>query len=48
MFAASWRIFFFIIFLYRNVALYYVSHDFRRSVRYSERKKKSEMLRWGA
>ena len=31
---------FFFIFLYRNVALYYVSHDFGRSVRYSERKKK--------
>ena len=31
---------FFFIFLYRNVALYYVSHDFGRSFRYSERKKK--------
>ena len=40
MFAPSWRMVFFFIFLYRNVALYYVSHDFGRSVRYSEREKK--------
>ena len=33
---------FFFIFLYRNVALYYVSHDFGRSVRYSETKKQGK------
>ena len=33
---------FFFTFLYRNVALYYVSHDFGRSVRYSETKKQGK------
>ena len=33
---------FFLIFLYRNVALYYVGHDFGRSVRYSETKKQGK------
>ena len=38
---------FFFIFLYRNVALYYVSHDFGRSVRYSETKKQGKNVALG-
>ena len=39
-----------LFFLYRNVALYYVSQDFRRGTRVSvtAKEKTSKMSRWGA